>query len=71
MIISLKTRPSKDLPKFLNPEVDGYILAALFSLISFVYGMTMSPNFHLQMVQGRGYSDNQKLLKKPVISYDS
>ena len=46
---------SETIPKLLNPEADGYIWAALFSLMSFAYGLTMSPNFHLQMVQGIGY----------------
>ena len=46
---------SQTIPKLINPEVDGYIWAALFSSISFIYGLTMAPAFHLQMVQGRGY----------------
>ena len=46
---------SETIPKLINPDVDGYIWAALFSAISFIYGLTMAPTFHLQMVQGRGY----------------
>ena len=51
-----KTLLSEDLPKIMNPDVDGYIWAGLFSFISFAFGMTMAPHFHLQMVQGQGYS---------------
>ena len=47
---------SETIPKLINPDVDGYIWAALFSAISFIYGLTMAPTFHLQMVQGRGFS---------------
>ena len=59
-MVSLETHLSEDLPKIMIPEVDGYIWAGLFSFISFAFGMTMSPHFHLQMVQGPGYSLKSK-----------
>ena len=43
---------SEFIPKFVDPETDGYILAALYSFVTFIYACVMSPYFHASMVQG-------------------